>query len=88
MKPEFSYSRKNGRDSIRVLGMSYVDVAIEIAYIARKFYATLMRRDPGAAQLFKSFVLRSVTNPATWDVSDSPLPELEVVIPVDISGSK
>lgn len=88
MKPEFSYSRKNGRDSIRVLGMSYADVAIEIAYIARKFYATLMRRDPGSALLFKSFVLKAVADSATWDVSNSPLPELELVIPAGGNSNK
>lgn len=80
MKSEFSYSRKDGKDHLPATGMSLVEMAAEPAHISRRLYASFMRQNPVVAEHFRKMVIQAITDPFTWDISNSVKPEFEMCI--------
>ncbi len=81
LKQEFLFHHKDGYDKLHAIGMSLADMAIEPAYIARKLYAGIKKRNPVQAEFFRKMVIEAVNSPQTWDVSKAPEQDLEIYIP-------
>lgn len=78
--PEFFYHRKDGRDTTYTIGMDLIDMAFEPAYIARNIYQAIMKENPAIAETYKNLVIKAVTDPDIWDLSDAVEPEISAVI--------
>lgn len=80
MTPEFHYHRKDGRDKLEIFGLSLLDMAVELAYIARRMYNTIMKKNPEQAEAFRQAAIQAFTHPVTWDATKAPPVDTEIML--------